>query len=104
MPKEALFAGYRPCLRCRPLEGDEAPPWVARLLQRVERRPDTRIRERDLRTMGVEPARVRRYFATRYGLTFQVYSSRPPARTGIRAHSPRRLSGRCGVRDRIRVA
>jgi AraC family transcriptional regulator of adaptative response/methylated-DNA-[protein]-cysteine methyltransferase len=73
MPKEALFAGYRPCLRCRPLEGDEAPPWVARLLQRVERRPDTRIRERDLRTMGVEPARVRRYFSTRYGLTFQAY-------------------------------
>jgi AraC family transcriptional regulator of adaptative response/methylated-DNA-[protein]-cysteine methyltransferase len=32
-----------------------------------------RIRERDLRTMGVEPARVRRYFSTRYGLTFQAY-------------------------------
>ena len=63
MPKEALFAGYRPCLRCRPLESDEAPPWVARLIERVERRPDTRIRERDLRTMGVEPARVRRYFS-----------------------------------------
>jgi AraC family transcriptional regulator of adaptative response/methylated-DNA-[protein]-cysteine methyltransferase len=73
MPKEALFAGYRPCLRCRPLEGDEAPPWVARLLARVERRPDSRIHERDLRTMGVEPARVRRYFHTRYGLTFQAY-------------------------------
>ncbi len=73
LPKEALFAGYRPCLRCRPLEGDAAPPWVNRLLERVERRPDTRIRERDLRTMGVEPARVRRYFSTRYGLTFQAY-------------------------------
>ena len=72
-PKEALFAGYRPCLRCRPLEGDAAPPWVNRLLARVERRPDSRIRERDLRTMGVEPARVRRYFSTRYGLTFQAY-------------------------------
>jgi AraC family transcriptional regulator of adaptative response/methylated-DNA-[protein]-cysteine methyltransferase len=71
--KDALFAGYRPCLRCRPLEGDAAPPWVARLLERVERRPDTRIREQDLRTMGVEPARVRRYFSTRYGLTFQAY-------------------------------
>jgi AraC family transcriptional regulator of adaptative response/methylated-DNA-[protein]-cysteine methyltransferase len=72
-PKEALFASYRPCLRCRPLEGDAAPPWVNRLLARVERRPDSRIRERDLRTMGVEPARVRRYFSTRYGLTFQAY-------------------------------
>src|SRR5215510_14843383 len=59
VPKDALFAGYRPCLRCRPLDGDAAPPWVTRLLERVERRPDTRIREQDLRTMGVEPARVR---------------------------------------------
>jgi AraC family transcriptional regulator of adaptative response/methylated-DNA-[protein]-cysteine methyltransferase len=72
-PKEALFAGYRPCLRCRPLEGDAAPPWVTRLLETVERQPDARIRERDLRSMGVEPARVRRYFSTRYGLTFQAY-------------------------------
>lgn len=71
--KDALFAGYRPCLRCRPMEGDSAPPWVNRLLEHVERRPDTRIRERDLRAMGVEPARVRRYFSTRYGLTFQAY-------------------------------
>lgn len=72
-PKEALFAGYRPCLRCRPREGDAAPPWVNRLLARVERRPDSRIQERDLRTMGVEPARVRRYFSACYGLTFQAY-------------------------------
>jgi len=37
MPKEALFAGYRPCLRCRPLDGDAARPWVNRLLDRAER-------------------------------------------------------------------
>jgi len=73
LPREALFAGYRPCLRCRPLESDQAPPWVKRLLERVERRPDVRIRESDLRAMGVEPARVRRYFDARYGLTFQAY-------------------------------
>lgn len=73
LPKDALFAGYRPCLRCRPLESDQAPSWVSPLLDRIERRPDARIRERDLRAMGVEPARVRRYFAMRYGLTFQAY-------------------------------
>ena len=73
LPKDALFAGYRPCLRCRPLDGDQAPPWVSRLLERVDKRPTARIRERDLRVMGVEPARVRRYFSTRYGLTFQAY-------------------------------
>jgi AraC family transcriptional regulator of adaptative response/methylated-DNA-[protein]-cysteine methyltransferase len=73
LPKDALLAGYRPCLRCRPLDGDRAPAWVRRLLDRVERQPDARIRERDLLAMGVEPARVRRHFATRYGLTFQAY-------------------------------
>jgi AraC family transcriptional regulator of adaptative response/methylated-DNA-[protein]-cysteine methyltransferase len=72
-PKEALFAGYRPCLRCKPLENDQAPAWVSPLLDLIERQPDARIRERDLRAMGVEPARVRRYFASRYGLTFQAY-------------------------------
>jgi AraC family transcriptional regulator of adaptative response/methylated-DNA-[protein]-cysteine methyltransferase len=72
-PKDALFAGYRPCLRCRPLESNQAPPWVGTLLDRIERQPGTRIREHDLRAMGVEPARVRRYFAAQYGLTFQAY-------------------------------
>ena len=38
-PKEALFAGYRPCLRCRPLDGDEAPAWVRPLLERIEQQP-----------------------------------------------------------------
>jgi AraC family transcriptional regulator of adaptative response/methylated-DNA-[protein]-cysteine methyltransferase len=72
-PKDALFAGYRPCLRCKPLEGDQAPDWVSPLLDRIERQPDTRVREQDLRAMGIDPARVRRYFLTRYGLTFQAY-------------------------------
>jgi AraC family transcriptional regulator of adaptative response/methylated-DNA-[protein]-cysteine methyltransferase len=73
LPKDALFAGYRPCLRCRPLEGEEAPAWVRTLLERIEQTPHARIREQDLREMGVEPARVRRYFLARYGLTFQAY-------------------------------
>jgi AraC family transcriptional regulator of adaptative response/methylated-DNA-[protein]-cysteine methyltransferase len=72
-PKDALFAGYRPCLRCKPLEGDQTPEWVSPLLDRIERQPDARIREQDLRDMGLDPARVRRYFAARYGLTFQAF-------------------------------
>jgi len=73
IPKDAVFAGYRACLRCKPLEDELAPPWVKTLLERLERRPTERIRENDLRQMGVEPARVRRYFESRYGLTFQAY-------------------------------
>ena len=73
MPKEAIFAGYRPCLKCKPLAADEAPAWVTRLLDRVEKQPQARIRERDLVAMGFDPGRVRRYFAARFGLTFQAY-------------------------------
>jgi len=73
LPAAALSAGYRPCLRCRPLEHDEAPPWVARLLEQVDRRPSAWIRERDVRALGIEPARLRRYFLSRYGLSFQAY-------------------------------
>jgi AraC family transcriptional regulator, regulatory protein of adaptative response / methylated-DNA-[protein]-cysteine methyltransferase len=72
-PKEAVFAGYRPCRKCKPVGGDAEPPWVASLLARVEARPDVRIHERDLRDMDLSPERVRRYFADRYGLTFQAY-------------------------------
>lgn len=72
--KDVLFAGYRACLRCKPLEsGDQHPSWLDALMARIDAEPTARIREADLRTMGLDPARVRRYFASRYGLTFQAY-------------------------------
>jgi hypothetical protein len=38
--REALFAGYRPCKRCTPLEpAGKQPKWVARLIERVEASP-----------------------------------------------------------------
>src|SRR5438874_187205 len=72
--QEALFAGYRPCKRCRPLDTDGRPPdWVARLLEAVERDPATRWRDADLRVLDIDPARARRYFRRHYGMTFQAY-------------------------------
>jgi AraC family transcriptional regulator of adaptative response/methylated-DNA-[protein]-cysteine methyltransferase len=72
-PKEAVFAGYRPCRKCHPLGNETEPSWVAALLARVEASPGTRIREQDLRALKLSPEKVRRYFADRYGLTFQAY-------------------------------
>jgi AraC family transcriptional regulator of adaptative response/methylated-DNA-[protein]-cysteine methyltransferase len=72
-PKDAVFAGYRPCLRCKPVAGDDEPAWVGKLLARIEAKPAARVSERDLTAMGLDPERVRRYFAARYGLTFQAY-------------------------------
>jgi AraC family transcriptional regulator of adaptative response/methylated-DNA-[protein]-cysteine methyltransferase len=72
--KEAIFAGYRPCKRCRPLETDGRPPeWVAQVLAEVEREPQRRWRDRDLRRLSIDPARTRRYFVKHYGMTFQAY-------------------------------
>ncbi len=74
--KEAMFAGYRPCKRCRPLAARGEPPaWVQKLLERIERAPDRRVREWDLRKTGIEPARARRYFQKTYGMSFNAYQT-----------------------------
>jgi len=72
--KEALFAGYRPCKRCEPLKaGGELPAWVSALLERIDQDPSVRIKDADLRALGVEPAKVRRFFLSRFGMTFHAY-------------------------------
>lgn len=72
---DGLHAGYRPCLRCRPLEwGVAAPQWVESLMRHVDERPAHRFRDRDLRSLGVEPERARRYWKAHFGMTFQAYS------------------------------
>jgi AraC family transcriptional regulator of adaptative response/methylated-DNA-[protein]-cysteine methyltransferase len=71
---EALQAGYRPCQRCHPERPPGATPaWVAPLLDAIERHPDRRLRDEDVRRLGVDPARARRYFLQHYGLTFHAY-------------------------------
>ena len=73
--KEALFAGYRPCKRCDPMSAAGTPPvWVGELLALVDRAPDARVRDGDIRKKGIDPARARRYFQKNYGMTFQAYS------------------------------
>ena len=72
--REAVFAGYRPCKRCRPMSAAvESPPWVRQLLARVDSASGSRIADSAIRNMGIDPARARRYFQTNYGMTFQAY-------------------------------
>jgi AraC family transcriptional regulator of adaptative response/methylated-DNA-[protein]-cysteine methyltransferase len=72
--REALFAGFRPCKRCRPLaNGSETPDWVEQLLTQIDADPAKRVRDADLRQRGIEPARARRYFRKHFGITFQAY-------------------------------
>lgn len=72
--KECLFAGYRPCKRCHPLETNGTPPaWVARLMARVEAEPDARLKAGDLRALGVTPERARRWFQQHHGMSFAAW-------------------------------
>jgi AraC family transcriptional regulator of adaptative response/methylated-DNA-[protein]-cysteine methyltransferase len=73
--REALLAGYRPCMRCRPMDAIGRPPqWVCSLTQSLERDPSKRIKAADLRAMRIDPARASRWFKQNYGMTFQAYS------------------------------
>jgi AraC family transcriptional regulator of adaptative response/methylated-DNA-[protein]-cysteine methyltransferase len=72
--RDAVFSGYRPCRRCRPLEEPESPPsWLRDLMDRIEEDPTRRWTDRDLREMGLHPDRVRRWFQKRHGMTFHAY-------------------------------
>jgi AraC family transcriptional regulator of adaptative response/methylated-DNA-[protein]-cysteine methyltransferase len=71
---EALLAGYRPCRVCRPVEPPGAmPDAVRKLLAQVEADPGLRLRDADLRTRGIDPVGLRRWFRKTHGLTFQGY-------------------------------
>jgi len=70
----AMRAGYRPCKRCRPLHTDgRHPQWVSKLLAATEEGEPRRLRDYDIRQMGIDPARARRYFQKEFGMTFQAY-------------------------------
>ena len=73
--RDALFAGYRPCRRCRPLEpAGASPAWLRPLLAAFEADPARPWRDADLRALGLDPGRVRRWFRAHHGMTFQTYA------------------------------
>jgi AraC family transcriptional regulator of adaptative response/methylated-DNA-[protein]-cysteine methyltransferase len=70
----ALSAGFRPCLRCRPLDGGRRPPRaVEALMRRIEADPARRITDRDLAGLRLDPSTARRSFKKHCGMTFQAY-------------------------------
>jgi AraC family transcriptional regulator of adaptative response/methylated-DNA-[protein]-cysteine methyltransferase len=71
--EQAWNAGYRPCLRCKPLEAAEShPAWVVELLSKM-RASRERLTDRGLRGEGLSPSQVRSYFRRRFGVTFQGF-------------------------------
>ena len=71
---EALHGGYRPCLRCNPMDPlNGAPELVKRLRDVVEQAPDGRITDKELASLEIDPSTARRVFKRHYGMTFQAY-------------------------------
>lgn len=72
--REALTAGFRPCLRCTPMKPEGvAPDWLAGLMRDLEGDPARRWKDADLRAAGLDPARVRRWFKRHHNMTFHAY-------------------------------
>lgn len=64
-------AGFRPCLRCRPLDPvGQREPMVSALLRVLEDEPERAWSEDDLIRLGYDPSTVRRAFKRHLGLTF----------------------------------
>jgi AraC family transcriptional regulator of adaptative response/methylated-DNA-[protein]-cysteine methyltransferase len=71
---EALGSGYRPCLRCHPLDSAGRPPKLIELLRaEVERAPGGRLTDKELAALSINPSTARRQFKRHYGMTFQAY-------------------------------
>src|SRR6266571_342372 len=73
-PSEALHDGYRPCLRCHPMDPGERPPkLIERLRAEVEHAPGGRLTDKELASLAIDPSTARRQFKRHYGMTFQAY-------------------------------
>lgn len=73
-PNEALLGGYRPCLRCQPMDPVRQPPkLIERLRAEVEKAPDGRLTDKELVALAIDPSTARRQFKRHYGMTFQAY-------------------------------
>jgi AraC family transcriptional regulator of adaptative response/methylated-DNA-[protein]-cysteine methyltransferase len=72
--KEPLALGFRPCKVCRPTENSpDVPPQVARAVALVREDPRRRIPDAELRTLGLSPELIRRWFLKHHGFSFQAY-------------------------------
>lgn len=71
---EAISNGYRACKVCNPLNlNGGIPLWIKELLIKIQAAPTARWKDSDLRKLGFEPNRVRRWFKKNYNTTFLSY-------------------------------
>ena len=71
----AMYAGFRACLRCKPMaRAGDKPELIDRLVKLIDDEADGRVREADLLKVGIDPSTARRQFKRYFGMTFHAYS------------------------------
>ena len=71
----ARDAGFRPCLRCRPLDRNRPASGALKALRdRIAAEPERRWSAADLKDLGYDPSTLRRAFQREYGVTFVQYA------------------------------
>ena len=97
-------AGFRPCLRCRPLDTDGEPPdWVDELLELVTRSPETRLRDADLKRRGIDPALCPPLLPAALRPHLPGLLPETPDRSGAGGATRRGRAGRSRARKRFRI-
>jgi AraC family transcriptional regulator, regulatory protein of adaptative response / methylated-DNA-[protein]-cysteine methyltransferase len=72
---DASDAGFRPCLRCRPLDSSRpASGALDTLREKIKAEPERRWSAEDVKGLGYDPSTVRRAFKREYGVTFAQYA------------------------------
>ena len=72
---QAVKAGYKPCKRCKPLElKGSFPKWMEQILSEVDNDPGKRWKDYEIRNLGVDPNKVRRWFKSSFNMTFHEYT------------------------------
>lgn len=73
--QQALLAGFRPCMRCRPLaHPQQISEIVQTLIAAVEKDPYKRWTDYDFQQLSIDVSTVRRQFKKRFGMTFVQYA------------------------------
>ncbi len=71
---DALASGYRACKRCLPMEvSGKMPDWLEQVVESMDLDPSRKWKDQDIRELGADPKRVRRWFLTNHGITFHSF-------------------------------
>jgi len=72
--QQALQNGFRPCKLCKPMQTmEDTPENIKDIIKQLHTNPYLRIKDHDLKEIGIEPSFMRRWFKKHHNMTFQSY-------------------------------